>query len=296
MSKEIDNARDLFEAWHCEQYRTKHMTGAPTRDMHNGVLDENYCSKKSQALWDRWQKTGGDVDKVEILKDEIERIVEIGPVKRYARSGNMATATAELLNNCHDMKVYVAASDYDYLVDKSLFLALQNISRVSQVADYQFRYRKIYPIGEWSKWESINEASYKSLVANLEFYGLQHEARKLYTEPPELDELQAATEQAPLTITLADHKAGQAAYLEHIKELQATIAQQAQMIEHLRGGLTTPTHIDVANADADGYRNGFAAAIKSLPEQQYFTNWAAYTEWRATQIEAVGDFGGEVRP
>lgn len=76
---------------------------------------------------------------------------------------------------------------------------------------------------------------------------------------------------------------------------QATIAHQAQVIDHLRGGLTTPTHIDVANADADGYRNGFAAAIKSLPEQQYFTNWAAYTEWRAAQIEAVGDFGGEVR-
>ncbi|WP_454863307.1 hypothetical protein [Pseudomonas hormoni] len=78
-------------------------------------------------------------------------------------------------------------------------------------------------------------------------------------------------------------------------QLKATVAQQAQMIEHLRGGLTTPTNIDVANADADGYRNGFAAAIKSLPEQQYFTNWAAYTEWRAAQIEAVGDFGGEVR-
>ncbi|EJM92476.1 hypothetical protein [Pseudomonas sp. GM67] len=77
---------------------------------------------------------------------------------------------------------------------------------------------------------------------------------------------------------------------------QATIANQTQMIEHLRGGLTTPTSIDVANADADGYRNGFAAAIKSLPEQQHFTNWAAYTEWRAAQIEAVGDFGGEVKP
>lgn len=78
-------------------------------------------------------------------------------------------------------------------------------------------------------------------------------------------------------------------------QAQATIAHQAQMIEHLRGGLMTPTSIDVANADADGYRNGFAAAIKSLPEQQYFTNWAAYTEWRAAQIEAVGDFGGEVQ-
>ena len=77
---------------------------------------------------------------------------------------------------------------------------------------------------------------------------------------------------------------------------QTTIAEQAKMIEHLRGGLTAPTIIDVANADADGYRNGFAAAIKSLPEQQHFANWAAYTEWRAAQIEAVGDLGGEVAP
>jgi len=85
-------------------------------------------------------------------------------------------------------------------------------------------------------------------------------------------------------------------YAEALTRANATIAHQAQMIEHLRGGLTTPTSIDVANADADGYRNGFAAAIKSLPEQQYFTNLAAYTEWRAAQIEAVGDFGGEVKP
>ncbi len=85
-------------------------------------------------------------------------------------------------------------------------------------------------------------------------------------------------------------------HVSRIEEAQATIANQAQMIEHLRGGLMTPTSVDVANADADGYRNGFAAAIKSLPEQQHFTSWAAYTEWRAAQIEAVGDFGGEVRP
>jgi hypothetical protein len=71
MSKE--EMREGFEAWHCEQYKTKYMTGAPTRDMHNGVRDENYCSKKSQALWECWQETGGDVAKVEALKDEIEQ-------------------------------------------------------------------------------------------------------------------------------------------------------------------------------------------------------------------------------
>lgn len=38
---------------------------------------------------------------------------------------------------------------------------------------------------------------------------------------------------------------------------QATIAQQAQMIEHLRGA-TIPcyTTSDIANADADGFKNG----------------------------------------
>ena len=72
MSKE--EMREGFEAWHCEQYKTKHTTGAPTRDMHNGVRAEDYGSKKQQALWECWQETGGDVAKVEALKDEIERI------------------------------------------------------------------------------------------------------------------------------------------------------------------------------------------------------------------------------
>lgn len=75
MSKE--EMREGFEAWHCEQYKTKHTTGEPTRDMHNGIRDEDYCSKKSQALWECWQATGGDMAKVESLKDEIERI-ELG--------------------------------------------------------------------------------------------------------------------------------------------------------------------------------------------------------------------------
>lgn len=79
--------------------------------------------------------------------------------------------------------------------------------------------------------------------------------------------------------------------------LKATVAHRAQMIEHLRGGLTPVyTTIDIANADADGFKNGFATAMKSLPEQQHFTNWTAYTEWRAAQIEALGDYGAAVKP
>jgi hypothetical protein len=72
----IDEMRSAFEVWHCEQYKTKHTTGSPTRDMHNGVWDQDYCSKKSQALWVLWQATGADVTKVEALKEEIERIEE----------------------------------------------------------------------------------------------------------------------------------------------------------------------------------------------------------------------------
>ncbi|MBM6442343.1 hypothetical protein JQF37_01705 [Pseudomonas sp. MIL9] len=38
---------------------------------------------------------------------------------------------------------------------------------------------------------------------------------------------------------------------------QATVAQQAQMIEHLRGGsIACYTTSDIANADADGFKNG----------------------------------------
>lgn len=40
-------------------------------------------------------------------------------------------------------------------------------------------------------------------------------------------------------------------------QLKATIAQQAQMIEHLRGGpIPCYTTSDIANADADGFKNG----------------------------------------
>lgn len=90
MSKE--EMRPGFEAWHCEQYKTKHMTGAPTRDMHSGMLDENYCSKKSQALWECWQSTGGDVAKVEALKDGIE-LIEAGklPVAVLYKDGTVLT-------------------------------------------------------------------------------------------------------------------------------------------------------------------------------------------------------------
>ncbi|KJZ41356.1 hypothetical protein [Pseudomonas fluorescens] len=46
---------------------------------------------------------------------------------------------------------------------------------------------------------------------------------------------------------------------------QATIAQQAQMIEHLRGGPTPLyTAVDMANAAADGFRDGAASLLPVL--------------------------------
>jgi hypothetical protein len=48
---------------------------------------------------------------------------------------------------------------------------------------------------------------------------------------------------------------------------QATIAHQAQMIEHLRGGLT-PGYIavDMTTAAADGFRDGAASVVVELPK------------------------------
>ncbi|MCJ1887380.1 hypothetical protein LNN38_21140 [Pseudomonas sp. LA21] len=47
--------REAFEAWHCEKFKTKWTTGAPTRDKHNGVYDEDYGPKDQQLAWEAWQ-------------------------------------------------------------------------------------------------------------------------------------------------------------------------------------------------------------------------------------------------
>lgn len=48
--------------------------------------------------------------------------------------------------------------------------------------------------------------------------------------------------------------------------LEATVAQQAQMIEHLRGGPTPLyTAVDMANAARDGFRDGAASVVVELP-------------------------------
>lgn len=52
---DIGDVRRGFEAWHCEKFKCKHLTGAPTRDMHGGVYDENYGPEHQQLMWEAWQ-------------------------------------------------------------------------------------------------------------------------------------------------------------------------------------------------------------------------------------------------
>ncbi|MBH1391800.1 hypothetical protein I5U25_02565 [Stenotrophomonas maltophilia] len=47
--------RDRFEAWHREKFKTRWQTGAPTRDMHNGVYADNYGPAEQQERWELWQ-------------------------------------------------------------------------------------------------------------------------------------------------------------------------------------------------------------------------------------------------
>lgn len=56
---------------------------------------------------------------------------------------------------------------------------------------------------------------------------------------------------------------------------QATIAQQAQMIEHLRGGPTPGyTAVDMTAAAAQGFRDGVASAGKDAERYQHLkANW-----------------------
>jgi hypothetical protein len=54
--------------------------------------------------------------------------------------------------------------------------------------------------------------------------------------------------------------------------LQATVAQQAKMIEHLRGGPTPLyTAVDMANAARDRFRDGAASVVVELPSRQSLT-------------------------
>lgn len=61
--------REPFEAWHRRRFATKHMTGAPTRDMHNGVRAPNYGPPNQQQMWEAWQARAA-LKPVEDLSDD----------------------------------------------------------------------------------------------------------------------------------------------------------------------------------------------------------------------------------
>jgi len=50
-----DAEREAFEAWHRSKFETKHSTGQPTRDMHNGIYAEKYGPENQQQMWEAWQ-------------------------------------------------------------------------------------------------------------------------------------------------------------------------------------------------------------------------------------------------
>lgn len=50
-----EEEREPFEAWHRRRFATKHSTGQPTRDMHNGIRDPNYGPPDQQHMWEAWQ-------------------------------------------------------------------------------------------------------------------------------------------------------------------------------------------------------------------------------------------------
>lgn len=73
------------------------------------------------------------------------------------------------------------------------------------------------------------------------------------------DQLRAILAEPPLITCL--HENGD------LIAAQATIAHQAQMIEHLRGGLTSGyTAVDMTTAAAQGFRDGVASVVVELPE------------------------------
>ena len=49
-----DTEREAFEAWHRSKFATRHSTGQPTRDMHNGIYAEQYGPVHQQQMWEAW--------------------------------------------------------------------------------------------------------------------------------------------------------------------------------------------------------------------------------------------------
>jgi hypothetical protein len=71
---------------------------------------------------------------------------------------------------------------------------------------------------------------------------------------------------------------------------QATIAQQAQMIEHLRGGPTPGfTAVDMATAAADGFRDGVANHLSLIEECRSYLQCVVDHSMSRNNAEALAD-------
>jgi len=69
--------------------------------------------------------------------------------------------------------------------------------------------------------------------------------------------------------------------------LKATVAQQAKMIEHLRGGPTPLyTAVDMANAARDGFKDGAASLLPVLEMARSYVGFEGSDEELA-QLEAA---------
>lgn len=116
-----------------------------------------------------------------------------------------------------------------------------------------------------------------------------------------LVELRVALSQPPIIQALHDNA--------ELIALQATVAQQAQMIEYLRGGPTPLyTAVDMANAARDGFRDGAASVVVSLPppypvpeepedaiDDSFMDAYTAATGMRHACKQAIIAAGGSVK-
>lgn len=75
-----------------------------------------------------------------------------------------------------------------------------------------------------------------------------------------------------------------------IATLEATVAQQAKMIEHLRGGPTPLyTAVDMANAARDGFRDGVGQKWALLDECRSYLQCVVDCSMSRNNAEALAD-------
>lgn len=78
--------------------------------------------------------------------------------------------------------------------------------------------------------------------------------------------------------------------------LKATVAQQAQMIEHLRGGPTPGyTAVDMTTAAAQGFRDGVASLLPVLEMARGYVHIEGSDEEADTLDSAIIAAGGRIK-